>query len=264
MISVDTIAGPSAGPSGPTEVAAAVDLARLMATAASRVEAMRVLTGYAAAVTPAADAVGLTIPTGSGFTTRAATAPVAEAVDALQYRFGGPCVDVLTDPEPVLHLRDIPAEGEDVASRWHRFAAAAYEQTPVRSLLSFRLHVEPDAPVVSLNLYASTPNAFTDETIAATTQLLTPAALALAYRSERQTRLELETALESNRKIGAAVGVLMARQLVDYDTAFTLLRRASQHTNRKLRDIADDVLTAGELPHITARQPRLVPPPDPA
>ena len=61
----------------------------------------------------------------------------------------------------------------------------------------------------------------------------------------------LERALTSSRRIGAAIGVLMYRHKVTIDQAFELLRVASQVTHRKLRDVAEDVLTTGELnlPH---------------
>lgn len=239
-----------------TAVTEDVDLSRLVASADTIDEAMRAMTHHVAVATPAADAAGLTIATASGFRTCAATAPLADTVDALQYRLGGPCVDVLADPEPVLYLRDIPAQELDPTSRWHHFAAAAHAHTPVRSLLSFRLHVAPDPPLASLNLYATAPDAFTCQTVTATAQLLASAAVALAYQRERRTRQELQTALETNRRIAAAVGVLMARRLVEYDTALALLRHASQDANRKMRDVADEVLTAGELPHITARNLR--------
>lgn len=42
----------------------------------------------------------------------------------------------------------------------------------------------------------------------------------------------------------------MARQLVASDEAFDLLSRASQHLNRKLRDIAAEVEMTGALPDV--------------
>jgi AmiR/NasT family two-component response regulator len=42
--------------------------------------------------------------------------------------------------------------------------------------------------------------------------------------------------------IGQAKGILMARQGVSGDEAFDVLRRASQRQNRKLRDVATDVV----------------------
>ena len=52
----------------------------------------------------------------------------------------------------------------------------------------------------------------------------------------------LLTAMESNREIGVAVGVLMARRSITYQQAFALLKASSQNDNRKLREVAADVL----------------------
>ncbi|MHA3703748.1 ANTAR domain-containing protein [Jatrophihabitans sp. YIM 134969] len=59
---------------------------------------------------------------------------------------------------------------------------------------------------------------------------------------------QLQAALVAARRIGAAMGILMATLKVDEDGAFDRLRTASQHTNRKLRDVAGDVVYAGALP----------------
>ena len=58
----------------------------------------------------------------------------------------------------------------------------------------------------------------------------------------------LRRALEHSRDIGAAVGVLMALRKVTRDEAFDFLRRASQDQNRKLHEVALDVVSTGELP----------------
>jgi len=58
----------------------------------------------------------------------------------------------------------------------------------------------------------------------------------------------LHVALGSNRQIGAAIGILMAEHKITDEQAFDMLRTASQHTHRKLRDIADDVLLTGAIP----------------
>jgi signal transduction histidine kinase/DNA-binding response OmpR family regulator len=58
----------------------------------------------------------------------------------------------------------------------------------------------------------------------------------------------LRVALSSNRLIGAALGILMNRLEIGSDESFALLRETSQRLNRKLRDIADEVVLTGELP----------------
>ena len=42
--------------------------------------------------------------------------------------------------------------------------------------------------------------------------------------------------------IGQAKGILMAREVCTPDEAFDILRRGSQRTNRKLRDVAQDLV----------------------
>ena len=60
--------------------------------------------------------------------------------------------------------------------------------------------------------------------------------------------MNLEAALSSNRRIGTAVGVLMASRKVDSENAFELLSTVSQLLHRKLRDVADEVVVTRALP----------------
>lgn len=53
---------------------------------------------------------------------------------------------------------------------------------------------------------------------------------------------DLETALRSSRLIGAAIGILMESRGLDEDQAFGVLRQASQDQNRKVRDLASDIV----------------------
>lgn len=65
--------------------------------------------------------------------------------------------------------------------------------------------------------------------------------------AQRQAE-HLERALESNRLIGTAVGILMAGSRITSEEAFDRLRASSQRTNRKLRELADEVVLTGALP----------------
>ena len=49
--------------------------------------------------------------------------------------------------------------------------------------------------------------------------------------------------LDTARIIGRAQGVLMARQSCTSEEAFDMLRRASQRSNRKLREISEDIVS---------------------
>ena len=53
---------------------------------------------------------------------------------------------------------------------------------------------------------------------------------------------QLKEALLRRDLIGQAKGILMAQSRVDADTAFTMLARASQRSNRKVRDVAADIV----------------------
>lgn len=70
-----------------------------------------------------------------------------------------------------------------------------------------------------------------------------------ALLSARQAKIDnLELALQSNREIGVAVGIIVATSRCSADQAFEVLRRVSQHSNRKIRDIAAEIGYTGEIP----------------
>ena len=70
---------------------------------------------------------------------------------------------------------------------------------------------------------------------------LAACALGLVAELSNEVR-QLNEALDSNRRIGMAMGLVMGQRQVDETLAFDALRRISQNTNRKLRDVADDVI----------------------
>jgi AmiR/NasT family two-component response regulator len=76
----------------------------------------------------------------------------------------------------------------------------------------------------------------------------------LAAQVDRNANFEV--ALLTSRRIEAAIGVLMASQKVTYEHAFDRLGQVSQHSHRKLRDVADDVLLTGALPETPRHAPR--------
>ena len=64
---------------------------------------------------------------------------------------------------------------------------------------------------------------------------------------ERQHSEHLETALQTSRVIGAAIGIIMVSEHLTDREAFERLRRASQDRNRKLRSLASQVVATGDL-----------------
>ena len=78
--------------------------------------------------------------------------------------------------------------------------------------------------------------------------LLVERAMSLVQREHLVAKANnLHRALDSNREIGAAMGILMARHQLTSDQAFDLLRRTSQRAHRKVVAIAADVIETGEL-----------------
>jgi AmiR/NasT family two-component response regulator len=72
-------------------------------------------------------------------------------------------------------------------------------------------------------------------------------AAVLARVTAAQQAAQLSEAVTSGRRIGAAVGIIAARRHLTLDQALDLLVAASQAGNRKLRDLAEDVIRDGDL-----------------
>lgn len=174
--------------------------------------------------------------------TMASTGAVPELVDAIQYACGeGPCLDAL-DGDDVVAVADLSTDG-----RWPEFARRTVAQTPVRSMLGLRLFIE-GRDRAAMNLYAEHANRFDELAIGVASMLAPFVALSVQSNLHEERADNLEHALRTSRQIGTAMGILMARELVTSDEAFRLLSEASQHLNRKLRDIAAEVELTGSLP----------------
>jgi len=103
------------------------------------------------------------------------------------------------------------------------------------------------------------PDPSASEDHAEIARVLVAAATEAISREQRAVKAEqdvenLQIALRSNRDIGTAMGILMSVQLITQDEAFDVLRRASQHGHRKLRDVAVDVIFTGALEMLPPRQ----------
>lgn len=190
----------------------------------------------------------------SGFETVASTDERAVRADAIQYELqSGPCVDAIID-HTVYRTGDLAHD-----QRWPVFGAAAAAEVGLASMLSFRLGADVEGLIAGLNLYSTQCHAFDDVSESIGTVLATHSALAVSAATTREAVANLQRALESNREIGTAMGILMARLKIPREQAFGLLRMASQATNRKLRDIATDVVDTGVL-DLPPAKPRRDPP----
>jgi AmiR/NasT family two-component response regulator len=75
-------------------------------------------------------------------------------------------------------------------------------------------------------------------------------ALSVAHSHEDEERraAAFHSALASREVVGEALGILMERERITAVQAFDVLRRASQHLNIKLRDVAQNLIDSRESP----------------
>jgi GAF domain-containing protein len=172
------------------------------------------------------------------FRSVAATSQLALDIDAIQEQFReGPCVDAATGNSIVVS-NDLR---EDV--RWPRFTEAAVA-LGVHSLMSFQLYTH-NARMGALNLFALKPQVFTAEFEAIGAMLATHAAIALIADD---VRLQFQSALASRDVIGQAKGMIMERFNVDAIRAFELLTKLSQDSNKRVAEIAEELVSRGSDP----------------
>jgi GAF domain-containing protein len=196
-------------------------------------------------------------------TTVVSTGQLATDLDETQYERGhGPCLHAARTGE----LTEIADTRTD--DRWPDYMPRAAEHGNLSSL-SVPLAIDDEQVSGALKLYARRADAFDAEARAAATRFGPYAAVAAgnlhAYQSARDMADNLQAALESRAVIDQAKGVLVERFRLTPDQAFQRLAEASMHANRKVRDIADELVRTGELPVVAPRgdskRPR--PKPDP-
>ena len=176
---------------------------------------------------------------------QAPTGELPVQVDAIQEETQqGPCLDAAYQHQTV-RVDNLATE-----DRWPLFAQRA-SATGAASMLSLQLYVEGD-DLGALNLYARTPNAFTDES--EQVGLLFAAHAAIAYAGVRK-ETQLAQALINRDVIGQAKGILMERYKITGERAFLLLTRVSQNSNRKLHEVARELVFQGTIPGAEALPP---------
>ncbi|MEU4606438.1 GAF and ANTAR domain-containing protein [Kribbella sp. NPDC023972] len=186
---------------------------------------------------PGAEAGSVTAVVGSRHVVHKAESGLLPArVDAVMSEFDeGPCLDALRE-RLIVRVGDMRRE-----VRWPRFAPRAAELGAL-SMLAFPMFVKDDS-LCALNLYAEQAHAFTDES--EHVGRLLAAHAAVAY-SGAQRAENLLAAIETRDLIGQAVGLLMERYSITADRAFGTLVRFSRQTNRKLRDVAAELIRDAE------------------
>jgi GAF domain-containing protein len=216
------------------------DLAKRMAELARTLAQPRdlddILSGVTAAakdLIPGVDAAGiLLIGKGGQFESVAQVTDVPRQLDEWQMKYEeGPCVQAALD-DVVVRTDDFREE-----SRWPKYAPACIE-VGVLSGLSFKLYTA-DRTAGALNLFGFQPRVWDSEAETTGTVLAAHAAAALLAQRHGD---QLKSALSTRDRIGQAKGIIMERYKVDEVQAFEMMRRLSQDSNKKLTEIAQQVI----------------------
>ena len=172
----------------------------------------------------------------------------AAALDESQYSQGqGPCLEAM-HAGTTIEVTDTASE-----TRWSAYISCAIEQGLGASLST---PITANGVTIGvMNLYATTPRTFTPEERARVGSYADQAgaAIAIATRLAHQTQLtnDLYTAMNSRTTIDQALGIIMGQLHCNADDAFAILRKTSQDTNTKLRDVAATLITktTRQAPH---------------
>jgi len=223
----------------PFELAAALDAMSVVLLDEGTVEAvLEMLVSLATTSLDRVDAASVSLKRSDHLQTVTATSDEIRELDRCQYDSkAGPCVQAIRDG--LRHNVVLAAE----ARGWPDFVDAA-TAAGFQSVLSMPLAIS-DRTVGSLNLYSRDGQVFADGDVDAAARFARRAAVVLAnataYANTEAANHHLQLALEHARTIGRAQGVIMARENCSSEVAFDTLRRASQRTNRKLSDIAEEI-----------------------
>jgi GAF domain-containing protein len=195
----------------------------------------------AASVIPGSSC-GITFRHSRGNLTVASSDIRAAQVDELQYTAGqGPCLDAMHTGQEV-SVPDLVSE-----SRWADYRLRAIA-AGIASSISFPLILPDNSDSVgALNLYSGRPQAFDDHPSVNAgrvfaRQAATAITLVLRHTNQAVLHNQLREALATRAVIDQALGILMGARRITSDAAFAILREASHHQNRKLADIAEDII----------------------
>jgi GAF domain-containing protein len=186
-----------------------------------------------------ADVAGVTLLRDGRPITAVFTDRTSPEIDAAQYETGsGPCLDAFR------HQRVFRIDSTADDDRWREFSRAAAEHG-MRSTISLPLGVRGNG-IGALNLYSRRPAAFSDEAEHDGMLFAAQASVALAnaqlYDSAYRMTQQLQEALISRAVIDQAKGMLMQEYGIGGEEAFERLRKQSQQQNRKLRELAQELV----------------------
>lgn len=192
---------------------------------------------------PGAKWCSITVRENGRYRSLAVTDEHAELIDRVQYEVGsGPCLDAIMK-DRIQVVNDLQGD-----NRWEAYGQRALP-LGVRAIYAQPLHLlDGDATRAGLNVYSDRVGAFGDGTRPVAVMLATFAALSVSMALSRSRTEQLESALQTNREIGTAIGILMEAHGITRENAFNLMRMMSQSTNRRIAAIAEEVIANRRLP----------------
>jgi GAF domain-containing protein/ANTAR domain-containing protein len=218
-----------------------VEVARELQSAATTQATLDTVCRLAVDVIDGAEHAAITVVRDGDFSTVAASSDIPRVIDRIQYETGeGPCLDCIREHDAFI-TDDLTQE-----QRWPAFTNRVVSATGVRSMQAHRLFLQENT-LGALNLYAVPVAAFTDTSRALGAMFAAHAAVAYQAAKDHDKALNLELALQSNRRIGMAMGIVMSQQSCTEHDAFSALRTVSQQQHRKLLKIAEEVILSGTL-----------------
>ncbi len=137
--------------------------------------------------------------------------------------------------------------------RWPGYIDQVMSETTARSSVAYPL-VSGGHDSSVLALYSDQAGYFTSPVVQLGMTFAIHAAIVLEKSAMRDRNENLHVALSSNRRIGMAIGVLMAQRKVTEEQAFGMLRAVSQCSHVKLYEVAEQVLLTGELDSVPMAQ----------
>jgi len=204
------------------------------------VDFLHKLTDHAAAVS-GAEAVGLLLADHHGqLRYMAASNETGKMLELFQLQNAeGPCLDCFNSGAPVVNADLETAEG-----RWPRFAPAA-RAAGFQSVHAFPMRLRGQT-IGALNLFGHSDNDFADNDVRVVQALADVATIALLQersitRADALTE-QLQGALNSRIVIEQAKGALAQQEGTSTADAFALLRSQARSSQRRLVDVAAEVL----------------------
>jgi GAF domain-containing protein len=223
----------------PDPRAAFAELSKVMLGAQPLTATLARIAELAKRTIPGAAEVSVTLLQNGRAFSIAFTGPLASGLDERQYEADfGPCMDAALSGNTI--TIDDTARSEAYPD-WARIAA----RHGITNTMSIGLPVE-QRTVGALNVYGTDSTPFDQTNAELATAFASYAAVAVAnagvYASTATLAANLQKALESRAVIDQAKGILMREQHCSADAAFDELVRRSNNSNRRLREIAEDIV----------------------